>query len=353
MNRVNRRRFIAAASAAAWAAAAAAGKGRAIRAGILGTQHGHVNGKLKAMLDSPDYEVVAVCEPDEQQRAKRRTDGLFQGLRWVSKDDLLGDSSIDLVVVECRVWEAIPYGRAVIKAGKHLHLEKPPGEKLEPFRDLVEQAQSKNLLLQMGYIWRFHEGSRRALEAMRQGWLGDVYMIRGTINTNLDEDARAVVARYDGGMMFELGCHMIDRIVEFLGPPKTVRSWLRHDNSRPDNLADNTLAIFEYDRALAVVGSAALMPNHIEHRSLEIVGTDGSILIQPMEPIPAMRVNMRRTQGPYKQGWQEIPLPPQPRYVGDFAELARAFKTGTPLKYSYDYELMLNETILRASGELA
>ena len=349
---IGRRRFLKAATAGAWVASAPA-KGKVIRAGILGTQHGHVNGKLKAMLDSPDYEVVAVCEPDEADRKKREGEQLFHGLQWVSQDELLGDPSIDLVVVECRIWDAMPFGKAVLAANKHLHLEKPPTEKMEPFRQLVEEARRKKLLLQMGYLWRFHEGSIRALEATRSGWLGDVYMVRGTINTDLDDEARAIIARYSGGIMFELGCHMVDRVIDFLGPPRAAKSWIRHDTSRRDKLGDNTLAVFEYEHALGLIVSSAMMPNQTEHRSLEIIGSEGSIMIQPMEPVPHMRVNMRRARGPYKEGWQDISLPPQPRYVADFKELARSLQEGTPLKYSYDYELMLQEAVLLASGELA
>jgi predicted dehydrogenase len=354
VKRIGRRRFLTTAAAgASLAASVARAKPKTIRTGLLGTQHGHLDGKLKAMLDSPHYEVVAACEPDEAQRKKRQGEQLFSGLRWVSQDELLGDSSIDLVVVECRVWDAIPFGQAVIGANKHLHLEKPPSEKMEPFRRLVEEARKKKLLLQMGYLWRFHEGSVRALEAMRQGWLGEVYMVRGTINTNLGDESRATIGRYSGGIMFELGCHMVDRVVDFLGRPQATKSWIRHDTGRPDKLADNTLAVFEYERALGLIVSSALMPNQTEHRSIEIIGSDGSIMVQPMEPVPRMRVNMRRALGPYKEGWQDVPLPPQPRYVADFKELARALQTGTPLKYSYDYELMLQESVLRASGELA
>jgi hypothetical protein len=39
--------------------------------------------------------------------------------------------------------------------------------------------------------------------------------------------------------------------------------------------------------------------------------------------------------------------------VGDFKELARAIKSGQPLKQSYAHELLLQETLLRASGELS
>jgi hypothetical protein len=65
-----------------------------------------------------------------------------------------------------------------------------------------------------------------------------------------------------------------------------------------------------------------------------------------------MRVFMKKAQGPYKAGWQDVSVPPQPRFIPDFAELARAIKTGQPLKQSYDHELLLQETLLRASGEI-
>ena len=90
-----------------------------------------------------------------------------------------------------------------------------------------------------------------------------------------------------------------------------------------------------------------------DHRSFEILGTDGSVLVYPESNPPTMRVQMRKPQGPYKPGWQDITLPPQPRFIGDFKELARAIKTGKPLKHSYEHELLLQETLLRASGELA
>jgi len=299
------------------------------------------------MRDSPHYEIVCACEPDPSLLRQRQADPLFHGLRWVSERELLSDSSIQLVVVECRIPEAIPIGRKVIAAGKHLHLEKPPTDQMEPFRELVEEARRKKLLLQMGYIWRFHTGIAAAKEAARQGWLGEVYMLRGTINTDLSEQSRAPLERYRGGMMFELGCHMIDRVVDLWGRPKAVRSWLRHDTAVQDKLADNTLAVFEYDRALAVITTSARMAGSSQHRSYELIGTDGTFLIQPVEPGSRIRVSMRTPHGPYKAGWQDIDMPPQARYIGDFEDLARALQGNRPLKYSYDFELQLQETIVR------
>jgi predicted dehydrogenase len=291
-------------------------------------------GKLKAMKNSADYQVVSICEPDSDAAARAIKNPAFEGLRWVSEEEMFSDKSLHLIVVECRPWDALPFGKKVIAAGKHLHLEKPPGNEWTSFKELVEEARRKNLLFQTGYMWRWHEGINAAIEAKEKGWLGDVFMVRGTINSDRDQKQRDIEAKYKGGSMYELGGHLIDRVVELLGRPKKVNSWLRHDTSIADKLADNTLV--EYDRAIVTLSSSARMYGSGDHRSFEVIGSEGSFMVFP--ETSKMRVAMRKAQGPYKAGWQQIDLPPQPRYIGDFQELARA---------------PLHETLLRASGEMS
>lgn len=335
------------------AAALAAGDGRKVRAGMMGTGHSHFYGKYKAMLDSPLFEIAGVSENNVAAKAALQKDSRYAGVQWLEEDAMLRDPSIQLIVVECRVWEAIPWGTKVIAAGKHLHLEKPAGNEWKPFKNLVEEARRKHLILQTGYLWRWHGGVTAAIDAAKKGWLGEVFMVRGTMNSDRGAEERAIEAKFKGGGMFELSGHVIDRVVELLGRPKGVKSWLRHDTSVPDKLADNNLAVFEYERALAVITQAAKMAGAGDHRSFEIIGTDGTILVHPESAPPRMRVFLRKAQGPYKAGWQDITLPPQPRFVPDFAELGRAIQTGQPLRQSYDHELLLHETLLRASGEIA
>ncbi|MEO7650238.1 MAG: Gfo/Idh/MocA family oxidoreductase [Bryobacteraceae bacterium] len=343
---MHRRQFLASASLAL----SAQGAPRRIRTGILGIQHSHLAGKLQVMYDNPAYEVVSICEPNEDIRRDAAGDKRFARLQWVTMEQLLGDRSLDLIVFEGEVKDAVPFGKKVLEAGKHLHLEKPPTSRLEPFRELVELARRRDRKLQLGYLYRFHPGVDAALEAARNGWLGGVFMIRATMNSDRDAKQRGVEARYPGGSMFELGGHQIDRVIAFLGKPTHVRTWLRHDTTIKDTLKDNTLAVFEYPTALATVVSSAR--DAASHRSLEVIGSDGSMTIDPMEPAPVLRVQMREGRGPYQKGMTERRFPAQPRFHLDFADLARAIQSETPLRYSYDHELLLHETLLRASGEI-
>ena len=324
-----------------------------VRAGMLGTGHSHFYGKYKAMLDSPDYEIVGVVENNAAAKAALSKDSRYAAVKWIEEDVLLRDPSVQLIVVECRVWESLAWGKKVIDAGKHLHLEKPTGNDWKTYKELVESARRKKLIIQSGYLWRWHQGLMAAIDAAKNGWLGEVYMVRGTMNSDRGPDERAIEGKYKGGGLFELSGHVIDRVVELLGRPKTVKSWLRHDTSVPDTLADNNLAVMEFDKALAVIAQSTKMAGSGDHRSFEIIGTDGTFIVHPESAPPRMRVFMRNAKGPYKAGWQDLTLPPQPRFVADFAELAKAIQAGKPLKHSYDHELLLHETLLRASGEMA
>ena len=326
---------------------------RPVRAALWGTEHSHTAGKLKVMKDSPFYEIAAVCESDPAAKARARENARFQGLNWVTEEQLLNDKSIELIVVECSVWDALRMGQMVISAGKHLHIEKPPGNSWELFKAMMEEARRKKLLVQTGYAWRHHEGVNAALNAARKGWLGEVLQVRGTMNADRDATQRSVEAKYKGGGLFELGGHIVDRTVGLLGRPTRVQSWLRHHTNIPDKLADNNLTVLEFEKSLAVITQIAKMSGSGDHRSFEIIGTDGTFMVWPESNPPRMRVNLREAQGPYKAGWQDLTLGPQPRFAGDFQELARAITTGEPLRLSYDHELLLHETLLRASGELA
>ncbi|MCL4793834.1 MAG: Gfo/Idh/MocA family oxidoreductase [Bryobacteraceae bacterium] len=346
---MKRREFVAAAAALPALAAQPSGP---IRAALWGTAHSHTSGKLRAMQESPDYEVVGACESNPEQRERARKAPAFAGLRWMNESEMLGDKSIQLIVAQCSVWDALPMGHKVIDAGKHLHLEKPPGNDWRSFQSLIAKARERKLLVQTGYVWRHHEGLSAALDAARKGWLGDILLVRAAMNADRDAPQRAVEARYKGGGLFELGGHVVDRIVELLGRPKEVRSWLRHHSSVKDTLNDNNVAVFEFERSLAVLSQTTNQAGAGDHRQFEIIGSDGTFIVWPESNPPRMRVYLRKPQGAYKAGWQDLTLGPQPRFTGDFRELARALKSGTPLKLSWDHELLLHETLLRASGEI-
>lgn len=332
----------AAAPAAAW---------RKIRAAAYGIGHAHAAGKVAALRALEAFDLVGVCEPDPQTP---RAAPAYQGVRWLSEKELLEDPSLELIAVEAAVGRNLEYARRCVDAGKHVHLDKPPGEDLAKLRRMLDDAARRNLRVQMGYQWRYQPGIRAVIEAARQGWLGEIYAVRAVINKPTPEAERKALARFRGGMMFELGCHLIDGAVDLFGKPKRVTGFLRSDGAYADGLADNTLAVLEFDRALAEIYVAAMQPNGNAYRTFEVLGTNGSLAARPFSR-SKLYGDFKDAAGPYRAGPQVLDAPPDPTppYAPDFMDLARQIREGAPPLWSRQHDLDVQETLLRACHVLA
>jgi predicted dehydrogenase len=340
-----RRRFLAVSAAftalSVWPARprAAEGSGK-LAVGFLGTAHSHFREKHKVVLESADWRLVGLCEEDERVRAKGPA-----GARWLDADPLFAEA--EAVVVESAVHHHARDAKRALLAGKHVHVEKPPADSLEGLRELLELAADKKRLLQIGYMWRYNPGINAVLEAARKGWLGDVYLVRATMNTQAGAEQRREWARFRGGAMFEQGCHLIDALARLLGRPLKVSPHLKHSAAVDDALADNTVAVFEFPRALGIITSAPLQPNAGPQRFFEVLGTNGTARVQPLEP-PALTIDLGKAAGPYAAGRQEVKMPVYRRYVDEFTELAAAIRAGRALPFPPEVELNVQDALVRA-----
>jgi predicted dehydrogenase len=319
-----------------------AGK-RRIPIGFLGATYSHGPDKIRIAMTSPDWEFVGVC--DSSQAGKETSAKL--GARLISQDELF--QRAEVVAVESEVREHAGHALLALGAGKHVHLEKPPAMRMAEMQEIVALARKKQLLLQTGFMWRYNPGFNAIMEAVREGWLGEVFLARGFISNNLNAARRAEWAEFEGGSMFELGSHLVDATVRLLGRPRSVTPFLRRHGRFEDTLKDNNVAVLEYERAMAVLVNTALHAAPAPPRSFEVLGTNGTASLQPIEP-PTLTFNLVQAAGPYKKGAQSVPLPAYQRYVGDMAELAAAVRGETKLSASLDEELLVAEMLLRVSG---
>jgi predicted dehydrogenase len=315
--------------------------GGGLTIGFLGGAHSHAAEKVKVVRASADWNLVGVCEDDESVRRQYER----AGVPLLSQEQLFERCKV--IAVESMVQDHARHAKLALSAGKHVHLEKPPADTLESFRDLVELARQKRLLVQMGYMWRYNPAINKVLEAAREGWLGDVYLARGTINNQLEAERRPQWEKSRGGVLFELGSHLIDAMIRLFGRPTKVSSVLRTHGPHRDALADNTVAIFEFPRALGIVCSTTLQPNANRHRRFEVFGAGGTAIVNPIEP-PELVIDLAKASGPYRAGTNRVSLPAYRRYVDDFAELARAVREGKPLAVTPEQDLLVHEALMRA-----
>lgn len=312
-----------------------------IKIGFLGGAHSHGVGKAKVLLEQPEVWNILGIADDSKDVVARYTK---LGIREIDEEELL--ATADVIAVESLVQDHYRHAKAVLSSGKHLHLEKAPTMTFEELQELEAIAASKKVIVQMGYMWRFNPGINAALEAARSGWLGDIYLVKAEIG-KLQSKENRLSNDFPGGTMFELGCHVIDPVVRLLGRPDRVHAYLKSSGDYGDTILDNTIAVFDYPKVTAIIGSTILQHTGVPNRQLEIFGSNGSVLVKPLDR-PVMEVDLREAAGPYKKGRQTIEFPPFRRYVGDMQELAEAIRSNKPLGITPETDLLVHETLLRA-----
>lgn len=328
-----------------------------LRMAQYGTKHGHAAGKLQAMLDSPDVEVAGLFEPDGERRSELEgSSGPFGQVRWFdSEEELLSDSSIVAVASEGKNAESLPQTEAIVDAGKHVWYDKPAGEDWPAWQRVMGKAQSQDLLIQMGYMFRYQNGFSQVAEWVHSGLLGDIYCTRAHMSTNVEPSSRSALAVHQGGIFFDLGGHMLDQVVFLMGRPTRTTSFLRTDGTGPE-CTDNTLGVLEFDRGLAFVDIAAMEPRPVARR-FEVYGTRGSaILLDPFEPPYAIRLCLEEAGEGFSAGDQIVPVPTQSRqqtYEEELVAFVATLRGEQPPDRSPDHELLVQETLLRLTGRIA
>lgn len=319
-----------------------------IKVGQIGVGHAHAT-KLAVYRASPDYELVGVVESDEALRKRVEDTPPYRGVKWMTRDQLFGTPGLQAVLVETRVRDLLDAAEACAAAGLHVQIDKPAGESLPQLKRILAAAGKKNLLVQMGYMYRYNPAVVLLREFLAKGWLGDVFEVHAVMSKVVAAPERKRLAEYRGGILFELGCHVLDLVIGVLGRPEAVVGFNKHSSGLDDGLLDNMLAVLSYPRATATVKATALEVEGFDRRHLVVCGTEGTFHIQPLDN-PAARVSLSRDRGQYRKGTHPITFPKYTRYVGDAADMARIIRGEKPADFSYQHDLAVQETLLKACG---
>lgn len=347
----NRRTFLAAAALAGCLRLPAVEEAARIRIGQIGTSHSHAAGKMRAVrsLDSL-YEVVGIAEPIPGRREVAEREAAYAGLTWTSEPALLADPSLRVVAVETTLDDSVRAAAACLRAGKHIHLDKPGSGNHTEFATMRREAARRGLTVQMGYMLRYNPAFELLFRAHREGWFGTITEIDAAMGKLADAELLAQLARHPGYGMFELACHLVDAVVGLLGTPDAVHAFARKTGLGSTDIPDNQVAVLEYPRATATIRCNHGDPFGAPHRCFRVTGTRGAMEIQPLESGKGV-LYLSEPLGGFVRGENRFALDvPKGRYDGEFRDLARVVRGGVPLAWSADHDIAVHATALRCAG---
>ncbi len=122
-----------------------------IKVGIIGVGHMgqyHVN----VAVSIPKLDLIGIYDVD--QNRLQEISQKFLVTSYSNLDDLIQDSEALIIAVPTKFHYYI--GKKCLEAGKHILLEKPITETVEQAKELIELANQKGLILQVGHVERFN-----------------------------------------------------------------------------------------------------------------------------------------------------------------------------------------------------
>jgi len=164
------------------ATAAVMGANDRINMAVIGVR-GRGREHISIFGKQPNCRVAAVCDIDEAQAERAvQLGGQVQSSPPASYQDLrklLENKDIDAVsIATCNHWHALATIWAC-QAGKDVYVEKPASHNVWEGRKMVEAARKYGRIVQTGMQSRTTAHKIRAMELLRQGAIGKVYMAKG------------------------------------------------------------------------------------------------------------------------------------------------------------------------------
>lgn len=259
-----------------------------INVGIIGYGFSATTFHIPFFQGLAEYELKKIV-------SRQGADPALKGVEFTPNlDAVLQDPDIDLIVVTTPSHLHYEHAKAALENNKHVVVEKPFVLEESQGQELISLAKQQNKLLTV-----YH--NRR--------WDSDFLTIRHLLNTKVLGDVTFFEARFDrfrpivkdrwkesdlpgAGVVWDLGCHLVDQAVQLFGRPEDVISDValqRVGAKSPDYFQ----IIMKYKQGLRVVlGSNSLCLSH--GPKFQVHGTKGSFVKYGADPQEHTLFNTKR-----------------------------------------------------------
>lgn len=194
-----------------------------LRVGIFGTGTIAEKAMVEAAASVDEVTVVAVGSRDvERARAFADQHGIPAAGDYAN---VMANPDVDLIYVALPPAVHRRWAVAALQAGKHVLVEKPLSANGTDARAIADAARANGRSAFVGFHYRLHSSTKRLLEVIRSGMLGDIedveidfsipHFVVKPGNIRLDGDL-------GGGAVMDVGCYAIDLLRAAFGDAEVV-----------------------------------------------------------------------------------------------------------------------------------
>lgn len=331
-----------------------------IKIGQIGICHAHAAERMNSLRRLPEYfEVVGIVD-DRHYSNEARNSGddlkAYQGLKWMSEVELLAVPGLQAVMVETTNLQLVPTALRCVERGVSISMDKPGGNDLALYQKLLSNVESKTLDFQIAYMFRNNPAIQWIKKVVKEGILGDLFEIQASMSHNYgSKKYQKYLSEYSGGILFLLGCHHIDWIVDLLGEPEEVTPFLSQTKNSAHGAKNHAMVILRYPHAMASVHACDSEVGGSLYRGVKIVGTNGTIQLRPIERFDGkavkLELNLLKEAGGYGKGRQIIDFGVmKDRYADQLIEFAKVLRKEIKNPHSLEHEYLAQLVLQKACG---
>ena len=197
-------------------------------------------------LSEIDCDIVGISDVDIKKKRLAEEQGIefFEDyLKLLEKVDAVTVATpTDLhydIVIDC------------LNAGKHVLVEKPIASTSKQSKKLTDLADSKNLILSVGYLFRFSNSIKRVRELVNE--IGELQYITCRYIHSTKPPRR------DSGAILNLGIHPMD-ILNFITGRRPVKVFAKKKNLLSKQFEDSAVIMFDYGNFFATIEVSCTHP---------------------------------------------------------------------------------------------
>lgn len=336
-----------------------------IKIAQIGTGHDHAFSPIPTFKKLSDiFEFVGYCTvPEDEYNVPQFGN---QAHKWaigdakqLTLDEILNYPDLDAVCIETEDRALTKYAIMAAEKGLHIQMDKPGGIDDAEFDRLIDIVEEKKLVFHMAYMYRYNPAVIKLKEDIKAGKLGDIIATEGEMDCRHALPKRNWLKAYPGGMLYFLGCHMVDLVYSIMGDPEEIIPLSCSSGLEGTDAKDFGMAVFKYKNGVSVAKSTAVEDGGYERRHLLVVGTKGTVELRPIETgadsteiFNAQKTTVREN---FSEAFTSKAECYETEVFGRFDGMFRAFADyingvrSNP--YTYEYERKLHKILLKACGE--
>lgn len=184
----------------------------------------------------PGFNLYAVAE-----RSEKKAQHLFPAIiSYPSVAELLADPLIELVIVNTPNYTHFEFAMQALHAGKHVLIEKPFAVKSEEAKILFAEAKKLGLYILPYQNRRYDSDFLSVKEVLASGSLGrlvEAHIRYDRYRYGIGPKVAKETPMPGSGLLYDLGPHMLDMVLELFGEPLSWTKTLGH--YRPGTQVDD------------------------------------------------------------------------------------------------------------------